>query len=910
MDMALSSIQPLRDLSRNWDVDVASCLEEYLQELAGIHPQQLKNLAARESTADGNSRNLVTRESNEGKNNNNNRKKNECYEVPNFAHAALILQNSSNVYSRKVDYLFTLVFKALDEFFDASKIASLTSSSSAASKRRGNKPAVDSDVDDFFQYDPQEWFLLLDDVVPEDRTQKKINMKEEEDEEEENKGPSIFGRRDRTSDASSTNTSTNKNDVTHLSLGATLAGLNVTKLDRTSSGGTYGTSISSGSKSSVQQQRALLGILNNGSLRLMAGQCDVGEDGILLMPGSQSSSNSNSKGNNSTIDGTVTNESLMTNRDSLGDGDNTEKNDNINMNNNNNNEQLPPQAGTDIDIDGGPKNLFGDTVHNDDMNVNTNSHDDDDNDHYDNDDEGPGFVMNDNDDNENDDDGGMSSGAMAMDIEENVATVGSTLSSSLSTKRVAFAESTEEQELERRRKQQQHQQEEQKKKERVDPWALLDPHSMGDSSYTLKPLKKGKTYRLPKGITRPPSECVTGSATIHHPPPPPPPETSMNQSILILKHKTRRMKRATITQPPTINRTGKGGLFQLRPSLAVETFRVAMGKQLPESIDLQNKINFRGLAYGEEFLYIAKQNAKLRAAKRREEKKQQQGTTTTTGGTTPPSSYDEQQQQFNSGENNNDDYGDGDDDDNGAGFDFGGGGGDYDDDDDDDNDNNNDNNANTGNAGMSSLDEAFQRNRNNGSGDGTGTGTGDGSSAAGGGEAGQTFEELCRAHIQAFAKSAEKFALTTKLSDRISQWQKYLQPILDEEEQKTTFDIHRYGQMLLETAMKARAEAAAEAAAAASRAMEEEDDDNETQKKRSSTEQETHDLLDFEVVTRGCTRSDICRMFLASLTLANAGNIKIEEGMDGYKFDIITDKVENPMETYQAPSTQDEDDED
>lgn len=113
--------------------------------------------------------------------------------------------------------------------------------------------------------------------------------------------------------------------------------------------------------------------------------------------------------------------------------------------------------------------------------------------------------------------------------------------------------------------------------------------------------------------------------------------------------------------------------------------------------------------------------------------------------------------------------------------------------------------------------------------------------------------------------------------------------------------------MLLETAMKVRAEAAAEAAAAVSRAMEE-DDDDETQKKRSS-EQE-HDLIDFEVVTRGCTRSDICRMFLASLTLANAGNIKIEEGMDGYKFDIITDKVENPMETYQAPSTQEEDDDD
>merc|ERR1712238_241844 len=157
-----------------------------------------------------------------------------------------------------------------------------------------------------------------------------------------------------------------------------------------------------------------------------------------------------------------------------------------------------------------------------------------------------------------------------------------------------------------------------------------------------------------------------------------------------------------------------------------------------------------------------------------------------------------------------------------------------------------------GNAGMSSLDEAFQRNRNNSS---DGIGTGDGSSAVGG-EAGQTFEELCRAHIQAFAKRAEKFALTTKLSDRINQWQAYLQPILDEEEQKTTFDIHRYGQMLLETAMKARADAAAAASA-----MEEDDEDDDelnTKKahKKSGSEKE-HELIDFKVVTRGCTRSDI-----------------------------------------------------
>ena len=156
-------------------------------------------------------------------------------------------------------------------------------------------------------------------------------------------------------------------------------------------------------------------------------------------------------------------------------------------------------------------------------------------------------------------------------------------------------------------------------------------------------------------------------------------------------------------------------------------------------------------------------------------------------------------------------------------------------------------------------------------------------------DGGQTFEELCRAHIQAFAKSAEKFALTTKLTERISQWQAHLAPILEEEERKASFDIHRYSEMLLESAMASS---------------------EEIKKKRKQSfggddngSNEQTQLLDFDIVTRGCTQSDICRMFLASLSLANSGNLKIEEGMDGYQFEIVSDKVENPMETYRAPST-------
>jgi hypothetical protein len=151
---------------------------------------------------------------------------------------------------------------------------------------------------------------------------------------------------------------------------------------------------------------------------------------------------------------------------------------------------------------------------------------------------------------------------------------------------------------------------------------------------------------------------------------------------------------------------------------------------------------------------------------------------------------------------------------------------------------------------------------------------------------GKTFEEICRAHIQAFAKSAEKFALTTKLTDRISQWQAHLTPILEEEERKASFDIHRYSEMFLETAIETRQE-------------------NKSRNMDGSNKGNGHlnsNIVEFKSVAKGCTRSDICRFFLASLCLANSGNLKIEEGSPEFQFEVLSGKVDKPMETYRAPS--------
>ncbi|KAJ8381512.1 hypothetical protein SKAU_G00022900 [Synaphobranchus kaupii] len=72
-------LQPIRDLTKNWEVDVASQLGEYLDELEQIS-----------ISFDGGKTTM------------------------NFAEAALLIQGSACIYSKKVEYLYSLVYQALD----------------------------------------------------------------------------------------------------------------------------------------------------------------------------------------------------------------------------------------------------------------------------------------------------------------------------------------------------------------------------------------------------------------------------------------------------------------------------------------------------------------------------------------------------------------------------------------------------------------------------------------------------------------------------------------------------------------------------------------------------------------------------------------------------------------------------
>ncbi|KAL5503181.1 hypothetical protein EMCRGX_G010089 [Ephydatia muelleri] len=85
-------LQPIRDLAKNWDVNVASQLEDYISEIEHI---------------------TISFDSGQSK--------------MNFAEAALLIQGSTCVYSKKVEYLYALVCQTLDLIASNRKLAQASS---------------------------------------------------------------------------------------------------------------------------------------------------------------------------------------------------------------------------------------------------------------------------------------------------------------------------------------------------------------------------------------------------------------------------------------------------------------------------------------------------------------------------------------------------------------------------------------------------------------------------------------------------------------------------------------------------------------------------------------------------------------------------------------------------------------
>ncbi|XP_069812391.1 condensin-2 complex subunit H2 isoform X2 [Dendropsophus ebraccatus] len=126
-------LQPIRDMTKNWEVDVAAQLGEYLEELDQIC-----------ISFDGGKTTM------------------------NFAEAALLIQGSACIYSKKVEYLYSLVYQALDFI---------------SNKKRDQQPAsvgedgVDKDAN-FPNNNDEEEFLSLDDISDPKKTN--VDMKKDQ----------------------------------------------------------------------------------------------------------------------------------------------------------------------------------------------------------------------------------------------------------------------------------------------------------------------------------------------------------------------------------------------------------------------------------------------------------------------------------------------------------------------------------------------------------------------------------------------------------------------------------------------------------------------------------------------------------------------------------------------------------
>jgi len=109
-----------------------------------------------------------------------------------------------------------------------------------------------------------------------------------------------------------------------------------------------------------------------------------------------------------------------------------------------------------------------------------------------------------------------------------------------------------------------------------------------------------------------------------------------------------------------------------------------------------------------------------------------------------------------------------------------------------------------------------------------------------------TYEDLVRAHIESYVAESKRYVIESDLSARLREWEEKVKPMLEEEATRIAFDIHSYGRTVLTKMPEAIAK----------------------QKGKSKT-------LTFEKAITAANKYEVSRMFLATLQLANNGNVEI-----------------------------------
>jgi hypothetical protein len=128
-----------------------------------------------------------------------------------------------------------------------------------------------------------------------------------------------------------------------------------------------------------------------------------------------------------------------------------------------------------------------------------------------------------------------------------------------------------------------------------------------------------------------------------------------------------------------------------------------------------------------------------------------------------------------------------------------------------------------------------------------------------------TYEELVRVHIDAKIRAAEAFAIQTDLTKRVSVWRDRIEPVLEEEDARPVFDIHVYGERILDGLAELRLDSSVDATHRHSMVAE-----------ASSAElQNPVGFRQILEVSAANEQYDIPRSFSSMLQLVNSGNLRI-----------------------------------
>ncbi|GBG31076.1 Condensin-2 complex subunit H2 [Hondaea fermentalgiana] len=196
-----------------------------------------------------------------------------------------------------------------------------------------------------------------------------------------------------------------------------------------------------------------------------------------------------------------------------------------------------------------------------------------------------------------------------------------------------------------------------------------------------------------------------------------------------------------------------------------------------------------------------------------------------------------------------------------------------------------------------------------------------------------SYVDMVRAHLQQYMESANQWASESKLHARVRQWEDRIEPFLESQTERPPFDIHAYGERILTRFREASvaigsspstdgndgevtfAELSARLGALSTDSPS--SSSNRTKKKMKNDpvttgeEEEEEDANEEE--PRIVEQFEVCRAFLASLQLANNGNVELvhETNNSALRVKVLDNVLANKkLETYRAPSIRNDDQDD